>query len=278
VTSRNIFLIVAMAPVALFAITSGEQVSLGGTVTSAYSSTANVIELYDIDHTAYWENSSVATETYSNKPDTANANLPTTMEQGGISTSSTTYTGSPNALFKIAGGRLTLTAPGSGAPMAGFVTATPPDNVTRLTTKFVLNVSGSPTTTSGVVAQILGGSGNFGAHLVVASTYVQLQKMISGVWTSLFITNYNVSLPLDNTTIHQVDLYRNGSTATVYLDGSLMGSATDPDIATYSLNWCSWEIDVSNNTDNVPGILFAEVGWGAASGPAAVESSHLLTI
>jgi hypothetical protein len=258
----------------VFAITSGGQVSLNGVVTSPFSGTSNVAELYYTNHTAYWEQASGvgATVTYSNKPDTANANLATTTDTGSVPINYGWYTA--NGQLCIKSSRLTYATP--GYEQSGFCQVSSPGlpgNVNNLTTTFTMNCQGSPTTNMGVIAMIMGypavigGPGYFGVHLVVSQTWAQIMKY-TGSFISLGIWNYS-ALPLDNTTIHTCQLVRSGSTATVYLDGVNLGSCTDPDIQTYSRGWCAWEVDTTNPTDNVPGHLSAQIGWEGGGGGSA---------
>jgi hypothetical protein len=253
----------------VFALTSGGQVSLNGTVPAAYSGTANAVELYYTNHTAYWQSSSttsVATTTYSTMPNTAYGSLPTTTTTGGVGLDYSRYVGTP---FCVNNGRLTYTSAAGGNWAAFCTVADLPGNCSRLTTKFVMNGPAgpaNPSTAEGVIAMIVGGNNNIACHLIVSQGYTQLQKIIGGTWTSLLLKNFGAPLPLDNTTVHQCDLYISGSTATVYLDGAVMGSATDPDIATYDLNWIEWEVWNNSTTDNIPGFLFTEVGWGGTTG------------
>jgi hypothetical protein len=205
-----------------------------------------------------------ASETYSNKANTTT--MPTPTEVGGVSLN---YYGAAGATWQILNGRLTLGGT-LGAGSAAYCDGSPPAPVTYLTIQFVL-AANAGTTTDGIVALRMGdsstGSLTVPVHLVVSQTYAQVQKYINGTYTSLILTDFSNTtlgnLPMDNTTVHKAEISRSGSTITVYIDGLNVGTATDPDIGTYTENYSTWEVRVGASTDNVPGILFGGIGWGA---------------
>jgi hypothetical protein len=202
------------------------------------------------------------TQNYANLGNVAHANLPATMQVGGLPVQyEVEPPGSTNAQFIITNGGLTVTNI-AGAPIGAYVAAGPlPNDVTQVGIDFYMGTPGS--TAAGVVNVSTLGNGPgalvwppayYGTHTVVAQTYVQM-----GGEGSLRYEGAPFPLAMDHTTVHHLDVYLGGDTATVYVDGVNCGSSTAAGIETYSLNWVFWEVSIGNPTDNQPAILAARV-------------------
>jgi hypothetical protein len=71
---------------------------------------------------------------------------------------------------------------------------------------------------------------------------------------------------MDYTTRHTLDIYRQGQTITVFVDGVNCGSSTAANIQTWSGQYVFWEVSIGHPTDNQPAILAGRASCTAADG------------